>query len=343
MTSLERFRSAIALQPVDRSPVWFMRQAGRYLPEYRKLKGEHSFKGMVQTPDLACEVTLQPLQRFPAIDAAILFSDILVIPEALGMPYHFKDSGGIEMSWSLQNTSGLDQLTPGAIPEKLAYVYEALQLCRHELDDRKALLGFGGSPWTLATYMVEGGSSQDFRKIKALAFENPMLLERLLETLTEALMVYFDGMIDCGVDAIQIFDSWGSICPGNLYPNWSLKWIQRLVQHLKGRTKVILFSKGMASHLNAWRSTGADVISLDASVDLNAFRDAKARTFAIQGNLDPCLLSTTPQVVHEAVRDLIGPDGGIPGHIFNLGHGILPDAKIECVQAMLDAVERFTV
>jgi uroporphyrinogen decarboxylase len=339
LNGLERIVRAINLQEVDRTPVWFMRQAGRYLPEYRALKARYDFRTMVQTPDLAAEVTLQPIKRFPLIDAAIVFSDILVIPEALGMPYHFRDQGGISMDWKLERKEDMARLSTSAIEEKLDYVFQTLNLCRAELGGRKALLGFGGSPWTLATYMVEGGSSEDFLRIKRLGFENPSLLNHLLQCITEALTAYFERMADCGVQAIQIFDSWGSSCPGHLYEAWSLSWIRHLIKNLDGKVPVILFSKGMGAHLEAWKETGAQVFSLDPTIDLQSWAQYPQRRFALQGNLDPVLLCCEPAVVKQAVLDILVEDRVIPGHIFNLGHGIMPEARIESVETMLETVD----
>ena len=246
MTSRERFLAACACQPLDRPPIWVMRQAGRYLPEYRALKAKSSFLEMVRTPALALEVTLQPLRRF-ALDAAILFSDILVIPEALGQGYAFRDTGGIAMAYRIDTRAQVDALAPAsAVPDRLRYVADALGLLKRELDGSKALLGFGGSPWTLATYMVEGGSSDDFERIKLLFYTDRALFDALLEKLTEALIVYFKLQIAAGADAIQIFDSWGGIIAGPDYEAASLQWIRRIVAALPAEFPIILYAKGTA-------------------------------------------------------------------------------------------------
>jgi uroporphyrinogen decarboxylase len=339
MNGRERFLAALKLQQVDRTPVWFMRQAGRYLPEYRALKEQYTFRHMVQTPDLATEVTLQPIQRFSQIDAAIVFSDILVIPEALGMNYDFREGGGIEMEWAFERSSDLARLDTSGIEQRLEYVYETLGLVHKSLDNQKALLGFAGSPWTLATYMVEGGSSRDFQKIKSLAFANPALFEQLLQMITDAVTAYLLRMSEEGVDAVQIFDSWGSACPGALYESWSLKWIRSIIEKLGDRVPIILFSKGMGAHLKTLSDTGVAVISLDSSMDLGRVANMEGRSFAIQGNLDPITLSLDPEVAAAATRAVLGDSGPIKGHIFNLGHGVLPTAKIESVEAMLETVD----
>jgi uroporphyrinogen decarboxylase len=339
MNSRERFLSACACRPLERPPLWIMRQAGRYLPEYRALKAKHGFLEMVRTPSLATEVTLQPLRRF-ALDAAILFSDILVIPEALGQGYHFREGSGIGMEYRLDSRARIEALAPAsAVPERLAYVGEALRLIRRELDGSKALLGFGGSPWTLATYMVEGGSSSDFEHVKRLFYSERPVFEALLGKLSDALVAYFRMQIEAGADAIQIFDSWGGVVAGADYEAASLCWIRRIVSSLPAGFPVILFAKGAASHFAAQAATGVRVLSVDWTADLAALaRTRPAGSVAVQGNLDPVLLGTSPEIVrHESAR-ILESMRGLPGHIFNLGHGILPDAKIECVEALVETV-----
>ncbi|HEY1111233.1 MAG TPA: uroporphyrinogen decarboxylase family protein, partial [Opitutaceae bacterium] len=232
LSSRSRFLAACACEQLDRPPIWVMRQAGRYLPEYRELKAKSSFLQMVRTPEVAMEVTLQPLRRF-ALDAAILFSDILVIPEALGQGYHFRDQGGIEMEYRLETRAQIDALAPAdAVPDRLRYVTDTLALLKKELAGSKALLGFGGSPWTLATYMIEGGSSDEFERIKLLFYTERATFDALLEKLTAALIAYFKAQIAAGADAIQIFDSWGGIVAGPDYEAASLRWIRQIVAAL---------------------------------------------------------------------------------------------------------------
>ncbi len=339
MNSRERFLAACAGRPLDRPPVWIMRQAGRYLPEYRELKAKHGFLGMVRTPELAAEVTLQPLRRF-ALDAAILFSDILVIPEALGQGYRFREGSGIAMEFRLESRAQVDALAPAAaVPGRLAYVAEALALLKKELDGKKALLGFGGSPWTLASYMIEGGSSDDFARSKALFYTDRPTFDALLEKLTGALIAYFQMQIAAGADALQIFDSWGGVIAGPDYEAASLQWIRRIVAALPPGFPVILFAKGTASHFAAQAAAGVRGISLDWTVDLPAFagrRPAAGPPVALQGNLDPVLLNTSPAIVRRETARLLSAMRGLPGHILNLGHGILPAAKIECVEALVE-------
>ena len=338
MNSRDRFLAACAGQKLDRPPLWVMRQAGRYLPEYRALKAQSSFLHMVRTPAVATEVTLQPLRRF-ALDAAILFSDILVIPEALGQGYHFRDVGGIEMEYRLETRAQIDALVPAhAVPERLRYVAEALGLIKQELAGSRALLGFGGSPWTLATYMVEGGSSEDFERIKQLFYTERALFDALLEKLTAALIAYFQMQIAAGVDAIQIFDSWGGIIAGPDYEAASLRWIRQIVAALPREFPVILYAKGTAPHLSDQAFSGVRVLSVDWTSDLSVVRRALPANVAVQGNLDPVLLNTTPDIVRRETTRLLESMRGSAGHIFNLGHGIMPHAKIECMQALVDTV-----
>ena len=338
MLSRERFLAALACAPLDRPPIWVMRQAGRYLPEYRALKAKSSFLEMVRTPALAAEVTLQPLKRF-ALDAAILFSDILVIPEALGQAYQFRDGGGIAMEYRLETRAQIDALAPpDAVPARLGYVAAALELLKKELAGSHALLGFGGSPWTLATYMVEGGSSDDFERIKLLFYTERATFDALLEKLTAALIEYFKMQIAAGADAIQIFDSWGGIVAGHDYEAASLRWIRQIVAALPRDFPVILYAKGTAPHLTDQAFTGARVLSVDWTCDLAIVRRTLPANVAVQGNLDPVLLNTTPDIVRRESTRLLESMRGTRGHIFNLGHGIMPQAKLECMAALVETV-----
>lgn len=338
MTSRERFLAACACQPLPRPPLWIMRQAGRYLPEYRALKAKSSFLEMVRTPALATEVTLQPLRRF-ALDAAILFSDILVIPEALGQGYHFRDEGGIAMEFRLEIRAQIDALAPAhAVTDRLGYVAQTLVLLKKELGPQKALLGFGGSPWTLATYMVEGGSSDEFERIKQLFYTERAAFDALLDKLTAALIAYFQMQIQSGADAIQIFDSWGGIIAGPDYEAASLRWIRQIVAALPRGFPVILYAKGTAPHLTDQAFSGIRVLSVDWTNNLAIVRRTLPENVAVQGNLDPVLLNTTPDIVRRETSRLLESMRGAKGHIFNLGHGILPQAKIECVEALVETV-----
>lgn len=337
MTSRERFLAACACAPLDRPPVWIMRQAGRYLPEYRALKGKHSFLEMVRTPALATEVTLQPLRRF-ALDAAIIFSDILVIPEAMGQGYRFRDEGGIAMEFRLESAAQLDRLDVAGVTSRLDYVGQALASVKRELRGEKALLGFGGSPWTLATYMLEGGSADDFERSKSVFYSDRPFFEALLEKLTAALIEYFRMQIAAGADAIQIFDSWGGLIAGQDYEAASLRWIRRIIAALPPDFPVILYAKGAAPQLTDQAFSGARVLGVDWTVDLGVVRRLVPANIALQGNLDPVLMNTTPEIVQRETARLLETMRGAPGHILNLGHGIMPAARIECVQALVDTV-----
>jgi uroporphyrinogen decarboxylase len=339
MTSRERFLAACACTPLDRPPLWVMRQAGRYLPEYRALKAKSSFLEMVRTPALAAEVTLQPLRRFSGLDAAILFSDILVIPEALGQGYKFREEGGIAMEYRLDTRAQIDALAPAAaVPDRLHYVADALALLKTELAGQKMLLGFGGSPWTLATYMVEGGSSDDFERIKLLFYTDRSTFDALLEKITAALIAYFQMQIRAGADAIQIFDSWGGIIAGQDYEAASLQWTRRIIAALPRDFPVILYAKGTAPQLSDQAFSGAKVLSVDWTNDLAIVRRTLPANVAVQGNLDPVLLNTTPDIVRRESTRLLESMRGATGHIFNLGHGIMPQAKIECMETLVDTV-----
>lgn len=337
MTPRQRFLSAVHHKPVDRPPIWLMRQAGRYLPEYRELKAKHDFLTMVRSPELATEVTLQPLKRFP-LDAAIIFSDILVIPEALGQGYHFRDRGGIGMDYLIDSPEKIKALEHRNIQEKLKYVADALTLTRSQLGEETALLGFCGSPWTLACYMVEGGSAKDFAAIKQLALGQPDQFEALMQKLCYAIVEYLHMQIDAGADAVQIFDSWGAICPATHYEAWSLRWIHHIIDELNGRAPVILYAKGMGHKAADLIHTGAKVISLDWTQNLRRSRQSIGHGAAVQGNLDPVILTTTPEITRRETQRVLADAGPATGYIFNLGHGMIPSAKIECVEALMETV-----
>lgn len=339
MTGRERMLNALSCKPIDRVPVWLMRQAGRYLPEYRAMKEKYSFLEMVKTPELACEVTLQPLRRFGSLDAAIIFSDILVVPEAMGVGYSF-GSGGIQMAGKVDSDTRIQQLQTDEIKKKLSYVGEVIQLVKKEIGHKKAVLGFGGSPWTLAAYMVEGGSSSDFKKLLQLAYSERSLFEKLMRKLVEALKEYFIMQIESGVDAIQIFDSWGGICSGRHYWDFSLKWIKEIIDHVSNfRIPVIVFAKGMGNHYENIVKTGAGVVSFDWTVDMGGLVKKVPMTVGMQGNLDPLILTMEKSIVKTEAKNILEAMRERCGFIFNLGHGITPEAKIENVEALMEMVE----
>jgi uroporphyrinogen decarboxylase len=341
MKARDRFLTAARGGKPDRPPVWLMRQAGRYLPEYRALKEKHSFVEMVRTPELAAEVTLQPMRRFP-LDAAIIFSDILVVPEAMGQPYHFKDTGGIAMDYVLEHPGQIEALVDSATTERLAYVPSALKEVRKTLGEERALLGFCGSPWTLATYMVEGGSPGEGMKIRDLYHHNRAVFELLMEKITRVCGDYLLMQVEAGVDAVQIFDSWGGLCDDPMLEYATLKWMRLLVGRVGGRVPVIVFGRGQSHRTGLLASTGAQVLSLDTGADLSAILASLPATMAVQGNLDPVLLTGEPGPAVEATRQLLASTQAVGRHIFNLGHGITPQAKVETVGAVIEAVVGFS-
>ena len=336
----ERFRSAARCQPVDRPPVWLMRQAGRCLPEYRALKERHTFVEMVRNPELATEATLQPIRRF-GFDAAVLFSDILVVPEAMGQPYRFREQGGIQMEFAVGSAEDISKLEHRGAVERLEYVARALELIKKDLGGRTAMLGFAGSPWTLAGYMIEGGSSGDGSRPKALLYEEPALFGQLLEKLTQVVTEFLKLQIDAGVDAVQIFDSRGGELADNVFEAASGRWIREIIAGLEDRVPVILFAKGVHSRWNALASTGASVLGLDWTQPIAEIRSQLPANVGVQGNLDPALLCAAPRIVAEETARILRAMAGQTGHIFNLGHGVPPAAKIECIQALVDTVQNF--
>ncbi len=340
MTGRNRFLAAINCQPFDRTPVWLMRQAGRSLPEYRALKRKHSFLQMVRTPELAVEVTLQPIQRFH-YDAAILFSDILVIPEAMGQSYSFCSPSGVSMEFPLRSQSDIDRLNEREIPEKLAYVAETLKLLRRELAHKSALIGFSGSPWTLATYMMEGGSSANFHHLKQLFHRDKRAFEALMTKISDAVRAYLEMQAHCGVDALQIFDSWGGNLAGKDYEYGSLQWIRRSIESVADQVPVILFAKGCGQHLNRLAASGAKTLSLDWTLDIGESARAIPSHLSVQGNLDPLVLNLTPQITKRETERILTAMKDRPGHIFNLGHGLDKHSKLENIEMLLHTIRNF--
>ncbi|MGJ8671966.1 uroporphyrinogen decarboxylase [Rubritalea sp.] len=340
MNSRERFLTAANCGELERPPVWIMRQAGRYLPEYRKLKESYSFTEMVKSPELATEVTMQPLRRYD-LDAAILFSDILVIPEAMGQPYHFREGGGIGMDYILETEAQIDALDEMGTAEKLIYMGHALESIRKEIGHEKALLGFGGSPWTLAAYMTEGGSLKNCSRLKHLFYENRPLFEKLMEKISTALIDLFLMQIAHGADALQMFDSAGAFCSACDYEEMSVKWMRRVIDAMPDNYPMIIYAKGMAHHSTALIGAGAKALSVDWTVDLPKFHSELPKGIAVQGNFDPSILDgTAERTVIEATR-LLDSMKGRNGHIFNLGHGILPSAKPENVAALVETITNY--
>lgn len=340
MNKRDRFRQACQCQPVDQPPVWLMRQAGRALPEYRALRQQHSFLTLVKTPELATEVTLQPVRRF-GFDAAILFSDILVIPEAVGQPYQFRDTGGVVMDRPLRQAEDLKRLNWKGLEERLDYVAQALRLLRQILGPSTALLGFGGAPWTLANFMVEGGSSSDFHQALEWWRNDPKTFNLLLEHLAQATIEYFQMQISAGVDAIQIFDSLAGLLESTLYEEVSARWIRHIISNLNPKVPIIVFAKGYQGQWHDLIGTGPQVISFDASANLGQLRTVIPEHIAMQGNLDPSTMTRTPEVVAAETQRILTEMNGRKGYIFNLGHGLPAGTPIENIALMMETITQF--
>jgi uroporphyrinogen decarboxylase len=314
-----------------------MRQAGRALPEYRALKQKHSFLELVQTPELAAEVTLQPIRRFD-FDAAILFCDILVVAEGLGQRYEFREQSGIEMEFLIKSEADVERLEVSAVTERLQYVAKALPLIKSALDGRTALIGFAGSPWTLANFMLEGGGVKEYSKAKALLYSEPKLFNLLLAKLTQAVTDFLQLQIDSGVDAVQIFDSLGGVLAEGSFEAGSSRWMKQIISSLKRQVPVIAFSKGTHGNWDDLVGTGAQILGVDWNVRLAEVRDRVPAQVGVQGNLDPFMLTTTPTLVAAETGRLLSEMKGRPGHIFNLGHGVPPNAKLENIEALVSTV-----
>jgi uroporphyrinogen decarboxylase len=339
----DRFLRALARQPVDRTPVWMMRQAGRYLPEYRATRARAgSFMQLCKAPELACEVTLQPLARYP-LDAAILFSDILTVPDAMGLGLYFEGGEGPRFERTIASSADVAALATPDVESELRYVMDAVRLIRRELDGRVPLIGFSGSPWTVATYMVEGGTSKNFSRIKGMLYDQPALLHTLLERITRTTIDYLNAQVAAGAQAVMVFDTWGSILTPKTYRSFSLDYMQRIVDEVtreaQGRkVPVVLFTKGGGPWLEAMADTGCDALGVDWTTDLAEARAKVGGRVALQGNLDPAVLYASPEVIREEVRQVLESFGHGSGHVFNLGHGIHPEVKPEHAGAMIQAV-----
>lgn len=350
MTHLKNNRliNALTHRSVDKTPVWIMRQAGRYLPEYQKIRqGVSDFMTLCQNPDLACEVTLQPLHRFD-LDAAIVFSDILTIPHAMGMELDFVTGKGPVFANPLKNKADIHRLGSPDPEQDLRYVTDTIRLVQHELKGKVPLIGFAGSPWTLATYMVEGGTTKTFSRIKAMIYQQPQLLQHLLALLTHAVIDYLNAQIKAGVNAVMIFDSWGGVLSYNDYPRFSLNYMQQIIAGLidteAGKSiPSILFTKNGDQWLEGMATTGCNGIGIDWTCDLTAARARVGNKVALQGNLDPCVLYGSPATIRAEVQRVLKAFGHGNGHVFNLGHGIYPDIPFENVQILVDAVHEFSV
>ena len=341
------FLRALLRQPVPRTPVWIMRQAGRYLPEYRAIREQAGdFMSLCGNPELACEVTLQPLRRF-RLDAAILFSDILTIPDAMGLGLYFESGEGPKFERPVQTARDIDKLAAPDVSEELGYVFDAVALIRRELNGKVPLIGFAGSPWTVATYMVEGGSSREFPTIKGLAADDPATLEKLLQTVATTTTDYLNAQIESGAQAIMIFDTWGAALEPEDYRRFSLAYMQSIVDNLGTekygqRIPVILFTKGAGELLSDMAETGCDALGVDWTTSLADARKLTNDRVALQGNLDPATLRESPETIREGVATVLESYGKGPGHVFNLGHGITPDIDPDHLGALVDAVHELS-
>jgi uroporphyrinogen decarboxylase len=341
------FLRALMRQPVSRTPVWIMRQAGRYLPEYREVRGQAGdFMSLCRNPELACEVTLQPLRRYK-LDAAILFSDILTVPDAMGLGLHFITGEGPKFKNPVRTADAIRDLHVPDVEKTLGYVFDAVRTIRRELNGEVPLIGFAGSPFTVGTYMVEGSSSREFPNIKALAKDAPDVLDHLMNIVAETTIEYLNAQIDAGAQAVQIFDTWGAALEGDDFRRFSMASMQKIIDGLTrekdGRQiPVILFTKGAGPLLTDLAETGCDALGVDWTTDLATARKYVSDKVALQGNLDPATLRESPEVIRQGVADTLASYGKGPGHVFNLGHGITPDINPDNLGALVDAVHELS-
>ncbi|MCZ7557508.1 MAG: uroporphyrinogen decarboxylase [Bacteroidia bacterium] len=329
----------------ERTPVWMMRQAGRYLPEYRAVRAKADFLTLCKTPELAAEVTIQPVD-IVGVDAAIIFSDILVVPEAMGMELLVEEGkGGPRFPSPLRSMADIAALNVDGAADRLQYVYDALALTKRELNNRVPLIGFAGAPWTLASYAVEGGGSKNFETIKTLLYNQPDVMHALLSKLADVVSEYLVRQTQNGADIVQIFDTWAGAMSKDAFLEFSLPYIMQIVEHVKAHSDVpvTVFAKGANSSLPELATCGCDVVGLDWTVDIGEVRSSIGQYAALQGNLDPVALYSSPESIRAEVRRILEWYGNNPGHIFNLGHGILPTVPVEHAKAMIDAVKEISV
>ncbi|MCB1582976.1 MAG: uroporphyrinogen decarboxylase [Xanthomonadales bacterium] len=336
---------ALRREKTERTPVWLMRQAGRYLPEYRAVRAKAGdFMTLASTPEMACEVTIQPLERFP-LDAAIIFSDILTIPDAMGLGLYFEPGEGPKFNSPITNSKQIADL-PIPEAEDLQYVMDAIELTTKTLRGRVPLIGFSGSPWTLLTYMIENGGSKTYAKSKALLYKTPELAHQLLNKLAQSIIKYLIGQIQSGASAVQVFDSWGGVLSPADFQQFSLQYMQQIVDGLKaagcGDTPIVLFSKGANQNLTALSQTGCHGLGLDWTIDISSARKLTGDRVALQGNLDPATLYAPDDFIQQAVKKVLDEYGDNPGHVFNLGHGMQPDMDPEKVAVLVEAVRTYS-
>ncbi len=343
----DRFLRALLRQPVDQTPIWIMRQAGRYLPEYRATREKAGdFVTLCKTPDLACEVTLQPLERFP-LDAAILFSDILTIPDAMGLGLTLNEGIGPRFDRPVRTPEDIHAIGIPDPEDDLDYVMSAVRLIRKELDGRVPLIGFAGSPWTLATYMVEGGSSKEYRLTKSLMYQSPELMHELLDKVAESVTHYLNAQIKNGAQAVMVFDSWGGTLTTRDYQEFSLRYMKKIVdglqrEHDGARIPVTLFTKGGGQWLELIADSGCDAIGVDWTCDIGNARQRVGDRVALQGNMEPSMLYASPERIRQEAEWILNDFGAHPGHVFNLGHGVTPQVNPEHVGALVAAVHEIS-
>jgi len=349
MTELknDRFLRALLRQDVDVTPVWMMRQAGRYLPEYREVRAQAGdFMSLCQNPELACEVTLQPLRRY-ALDAAILFSDILTIPDAMGLGLYFEQGEGPKFKNPVQTPDAVEALDVVDTEKDLGYVLDAVKLIRRELNGSVPLIGFSGSPWTVATYMVEGGSSKEFARIKSMMMNTPAVMHELLDKLAESVTGYLNAQIRAGVQAVQIFDTWGGALSAHTYKEFSLAYMKKIVaglirEHDGQKIPVILFTKNGGHWLEQIVESGCDCVGLDWTIPINEARARVGDKVSLQGNMDPAVLYGDDASIRKEVGLILEQFGSGNGHVFNLGHGIHQHVNPDRVTAFVDAVHELS-
>ena len=341
---MEKFKNDLFLRackrkPVERTPIWIMRQAGRYLPEYRAIREKADFLTMCKTPELAAEVTIQPVDII-GVDAAIIFSDILVIPEAMGMQFEMNEGTGPVFNSPIRNEADAEELKKITVDKDLKYVLDAISLTKRELDGRVPLIGFSGAPWTLLTYMVEGQGTKTFANVKKLIYNNPTLAHKILYKLTDAIAEYLSAQIEAGADAVQIFDTWAGSLSSRDYLVFALKYVNQVIEKINRNSEpIIYFPKGAHYRMRTTGDCGADVIGVDWTIDLAKARDKIGNKVAIQGNLDPTVLYAEPNFIKREAKKVLQSYGEGPGHIFNLGHGILPDTNPEHAKALVNFIK----
>ncbi|MBE8190213.1 MAG: uroporphyrinogen decarboxylase [Candidatus Thioglobus sp.] len=339
------YLNALLKKPVSRTPIWVMRQAGRYLPEYRAVrKRAGDFMSLCKNPELACEVTMQPLERFD-LDAAILFSDILTIPDAMGLGLYFSEGEGPKFTNPLRSAADIEKL-PTDVNNDLSYVFDAVGAIKTALDKRLPLIGFSGSPWTLATYMLEGGSSKTFSNTKKMLLNEPQTLHLLLDKLALSVAAYLRQQVLSGADSLMIFDTWGGVLSKQNYLDFSLNYMAKIVKILKAeqaQIPITLFSKNGGKHLPQIADTLCDGVGIDWTIELSEAQAQIGDRLAIQGNLDPAVMYAKPPIIEAEVKKILSQFTGKTGHIFNLGHGINPDVPPENMQVLVEAVHKFSL